>query len=170
MTDEADSPVVLAELYVALFRKYKISNCGHGKAILLFYRSCYRSLLKHQSWSTQQLEQVLLVYYQLLQTSPFSVILLQSQLPHKQLFVDSLFGVDCSPELTTAGLAFSPYSDELKRSSSPGHGHCQCLLQESSLSYGFLKFLKLSLTLKLVYRLAFRTPKFYIVPYDKINH
>ena len=34
------------------------------------------------------------------------------------------------------GLAFSPSSDELERSLSPGHGHFLCLLQESSLSYG----------------------------------
>ena len=35
-----------------------------------------------------------------------------------------------------AGLAFLPSSNELERSSSPGHGHFQCLLQDSSLSYG----------------------------------
>ena len=34
--------------------------------------------------------------------------------------------------LVLAGLAFSPSSAELKRSSSPGHGHFLCLLQESS--------------------------------------
>ena len=34
--------------------------------------------------------------------------------------------------LVLAGLAFSPSSDELKRSSSPGHGHSLCLPQESS--------------------------------------
>ena len=38
--------------------------------------------------------------------------------------------------LVLAGLAFSPSSDELERSSSPGHGHFLCLLQENSLSYG----------------------------------
>ena len=37
--------------------------------------------------------------------------------------------------LVLAGLAFSPSSDELERSSSPGHGHFLCLLQENSLSY-----------------------------------
>ena len=37
-----------------------------------------------------------------------------------------------------AGLAFSPSSDELERSSAPGHGHFLCLLQENSLSYGCL--------------------------------
>ena len=35
-----------------------------------------------------------------------------------------------------AGLAFSSSSDELERSSSPGHGHFLCLLQENSLFYG----------------------------------
>ena len=34
--------------------------------------------------------------------------------------------------LVLAGLAFSPSSDELERSSSPGHAHFLCLLQESS--------------------------------------
>ena len=34
-----------------------------------------------------------------------------------------------------ASFAFSPPSDELERSSSPGHGHFLCLLQESSQSY-----------------------------------
>ena len=38
--------------------------------------------------------------------------------------------------LVLAGLAFSPSSDELERSSSLGHGHFLCLLQENSLFYG----------------------------------
>ena len=38
--------------------------------------------------------------------------------------------------LVLAGLGFSPSLDELKRSSSPGHGHFLCMLQESSLFYG----------------------------------
>ena len=38
------------------------------------------------------LEQVLLVYYQLLQTFPFSVQLLRSQLSHEGLAVDLLLG------------------------------------------------------------------------------
>ena len=38
--------------------------------------------------------------------------------------------------LFLAGLAFLPSSDELERSSSPGHGHFLCLLQENSLFYG----------------------------------
>ena len=38
--------------------------------------------------------------------------------------------------LVLAGLAFSPSSDELERSSLPGHGHLLCQLQENSLSYG----------------------------------
>ena len=54
----------------------------------LFYGSCYRFLLKHQSWSPRQLEQEL----------SFSVTLLQSQLPHEGLVVD-LQGANCSPEL-----------------------------------------------------------------------
>ena len=38
--------------------------------------------------------------------------------------------------LVLAGLAFAASSDEHERSSSPGHGHFLCLLQENSLSYG----------------------------------
>ena len=49
-------------------------------------------MLKHLSWSPRQLEQVLLVYYQLRQTSPFSVMLLQSQLPHGGFVADLLSG------------------------------------------------------------------------------
>ena len=93
MTDEADSSVVLAELQVALFRE-----CNN-QAILLYSRFCYRSLLKHLSWSPRQLEQVLLVYYQLRQTSPFSVMPLQSQLLHGQLVANLLPGAGCSPVL-----------------------------------------------------------------------
>ena len=59
-----------------------------GSAILLFSRSCYKPLSKHQSWSPLLLEQVLLVYYQHLQTSPFSVQLLRTQLPHECLAVE----------------------------------------------------------------------------------
>ena len=70
-----------------------------GSTILLFSRSCDRSLAKHLSWPPRLLEQVLLVYYQLLRTSPFSVQLLCSQLPHKVLAVDPLLGADCTPEL-----------------------------------------------------------------------
>ena len=38
--------------------------------------------------------------------------------------------------LVLAGLAFSSSSDEFERSSSPGHGHFLCLLQENSSFYG----------------------------------
>ena len=135
--------------------------------ILLFSRSCYRSLLKHLSWSPRQLEQVQhtfvspsafsrravvsywrkyvhevlvnrlgglslprksvvrltdrpdmtldvyrgrkttmqqpeqvqLIYYQLRQTSLFSVMLLQSQLPYRGSVADLLLGVGYSPVL-----------------------------------------------------------------------
>ena len=70
-----------------------------GSVILLFSRSCYRSLSKHISWSPRLLEQIMLVYYQLLQTFPFSVQLLRSQLLHAALAFDLLLGADCSPEL-----------------------------------------------------------------------
>ena len=40
-------------------------------------------MLKHISWSPRQLEQILLVYYYLRQTSLFSGMLFQSQLPHR---------------------------------------------------------------------------------------
>ena len=64
-----------------------------GSVILLFSRSSYRSLSKHLSWSPRLLEQVLLVYYQLLQTSPVSVQPLRSQLPHEGL--SKVFSNDC---------------------------------------------------------------------------
>ena len=48
-----------------------------GFAILLFFRSCHSSLLKH-------------LYYQLLQIPPFSMPILRFQLPHKGLAVDIL--------------------------------------------------------------------------------
>ena len=41
-----------------------------------------------------------------------------------------------SLNFSKSNLAFSPSSDELDRSSSPGHGHFLCLLQENALSYG----------------------------------
>ena len=41
-----------------------------------------------------------------------------------------------SPKQPTNQPAFSPSSDELERSSSPGHGHFLYLLQENSLFYG----------------------------------
>ena len=67
-----------------------------GWIILLFSRSCYRSLLKHQSRSPCQLEQVLLLNYQLRLTSPFSVIYQQSQFLHKEFVIDHLLGASCS--------------------------------------------------------------------------
>ena len=70
-----------------------------GSAILSFSISCYRSMLKHLSWTPRLLKQVQLVYYQLLQISPFSVQLLRSQLLREGLAVDLLFVADCSQEL-----------------------------------------------------------------------
>ena len=96
MTDEADSSVVLAELQVALFREcnnQRLSPWGRPF-------SCSPDPgtdLKHLSWSPRQLEQVLLAYNQLRQTSPFSVMLLQSQLPHGGLVADLLSGAGFSP-------------------------------------------------------------------------
>ena len=60
----------------------------------------------------------------------FPPILLEKCKPH--------LGPSASQDqtLVMAGLAFSPSPDELERSSSPGHGHFLCLLQENSLSYG----------------------------------
>ena len=98
MTDEADSSVVLAELQVALCRECNNQRLSPwGRPFFCFSRSCYRFLLIHLSWSPRLLEQVLLVYYQLRQTSPFSVMLLQSQLPHGGLVADLLPGAGCSP-------------------------------------------------------------------------
>ena len=48
---------------------------------------------------SRQLEQVLLVYYQLWRTSPFSVLLLQPQHPREELVEDLFLGTDRSPEL-----------------------------------------------------------------------
>ena len=77
MTDEADSSVVLAELQVALFREcnnQRLSPWGRPF-------SCSSDLVTDLLNIYHGLEQVLLVYYQLRRTSPFSVMLLQSQLP-----------------------------------------------------------------------------------------
>ena len=41
-----------------------------------------------------------------------------------------------SSNLSLDWVGFLVSSNELERSSSPGHGHFLCLLQESSLSYG----------------------------------
>ena len=58
------------------------------------------------------------------------IVLLEKYKPH--------LGPSASQDqtLVLAGLAFSSSSDELERSSSPGHGHFLCLLQENSLFYG----------------------------------
>ena len=50
--------------------------------------------------------------------------------------------------LVLTGLAFSPSSDELERSSSPGHGHFLCLLWESSLSYQCLLLIRIASSLR----------------------
>ena len=90
MTDGADGSVVLAEL----FREYNNQQLeSMGSPILLLSRYCYRCLTKHLSRSSRLREQVLLVYYQLLQTSPFSVQLLHSQLLHEPMTVDLLLGL-----------------------------------------------------------------------------
>ena len=99
MTDEADSSVVLAELQVALFRECNDQRLSPWGRPVSCSPDPNRSLLKHLSWSQSQLEQVLMVYYQLRQTSPFSVMLLQSQLPHGRLVADLLPGAGCSPVL-----------------------------------------------------------------------
>ena len=49
-----------------------------GYVILVVPRFYNRFLVKYQSLTPRQLKQVLHVYYQLLQTSPFSVMLLPS--------------------------------------------------------------------------------------------
>ena len=90
MTDEADSSVVLAELQVALFREcnnQRLSPWGRP-----FFCSPIRLQTSVKTWSPRQLEQVQLVYYQLRQTSTFSVMLLQSQLPRGGLVADLLPG------------------------------------------------------------------------------
>ena len=58
------------------------------------FQSLLQIFAKHLSWSPRLLEQVQLVYYQLLQTSPFSVQLLRAQLPHEGLAVDLLLDAD----------------------------------------------------------------------------
>ena len=69
MTDEADSSVVLAELQVIPFREsnnQRLSPWGRPF-------SCSPDPVKTSVMVSRQLEQVQLVYYQLRQTSPFSV-------------------------------------------------------------------------------------------------
>ena len=92
LTDEADSSVVLAKLQVALFREFNNQRLspwvGHSPVLKILLQIS----VKHLSWSLRQLEQVRLVYYQLRQTSPFSVMLLQSQLPHGGLVADLVPG------------------------------------------------------------------------------
>ena len=81
-----------------------------GSAILHFSRSCYRFLSKHLSWPNYLLEQDQLVYYQL-QTSPFSLQLLRSRLPHERLVV---LPVDCSPGPSCSKLTTSLVNVSLK--------------------------------------------------------
>ena len=71
MTDETDSSVVLAEL----FRECNTQQVSSQDRPFSCSPDPVTDLLK-QLWSPRQLEQVLLVYYQLRQTSPFSVMLL----------------------------------------------------------------------------------------------
>ena len=75
MTDEANGSVILAELYVAFFREsnnQRLSPWG-------WPLSCFPDLITdlcqniNHGLTPRLLEQVLLVYYQLLQTFPFSV-------------------------------------------------------------------------------------------------
>ena len=67
MTDEANSSIVLAELQIALSRECITQRLSPWSRPF----SCSPDL----SRSPHQLKQVLLVYYQLRQTSPFSVML-----------------------------------------------------------------------------------------------
>ena len=50
MTDEALVFIILAEQHVTLLRECNNQRLVYGLAILLFSRSCYRSLSKYQSW------------------------------------------------------------------------------------------------------------------------
>ena len=96
MADEADGSVVLAELQVAFFREcinQRLSPWGRPFS----YFPDLVTDLSDPLWSPRLLEQIKLVYYQLLQTSPFLMQLLRSQLPHGGLAVD-LLGADCSLE------------------------------------------------------------------------
>ena len=71
MTDEADSSVVLAELQVALFRECNNQPLSPWGKPFSCSPDPVTDLSKHLSWSPRQLEQDLLVYYQLRKTSPF---------------------------------------------------------------------------------------------------
>ena len=73
---------------------------------VLFFMAFYRSLFKNQSW----LELVLLVYYQFRQTSPFSVLLLQSQLPLVYLLLEP----HCNPGPGCSKLTMSLVNVSLK--------------------------------------------------------
>ena len=98
MTVEAGSSVFLAELQVALFRECNNQRLSHGVGHSPILRILLQICVK-TSIMISLLEQVLLVYYQLRQTSSFSLTLLQSQLPHGGSVADLLPGADCSPVL-----------------------------------------------------------------------
>ena len=96
MTDETDSSVVLAEL----FREYSTQRLSSQGRPFSCSPDPVTDLLK-QLWSPHQLEQdlVLLVYYPLQQTSPFSVMLLLISVSLRRIGFRSSSGTDCSSEL-----------------------------------------------------------------------
>ena len=96
MTDETDSSVVLAEL----FREHSTQRLSSQGRPFSCSPDPVTDLLK-QLWSPHQLEQdlVLLVYYQLQQTSPFSVMLLLISVSLRRIGFRSSSGTDCSSEL-----------------------------------------------------------------------
>ena len=75
-----------------------ISDCVHGVGHSPVLQILLQISVKTSIMVFPQLEQILLVYYQLQKTSPFTVILLQSQLPHGGSIAD-LLGAGCSPVL-----------------------------------------------------------------------
>ena len=95
MTDEADGSKVLATRAIgSLFRECIYQRLSPWDRPF----SCFPDLVTDLCQNPCLHEQVRLVYYQLLQISPFSVKLQGSQLSQSGLAVDLPLGIDCRPE------------------------------------------------------------------------
>ena len=90
LTDEANSSVVLTSCRLRRLGSAIINKLVHRVGLSPVLQILLQIFLKHQSQSPRLLKQVLLVYYQLRQTSPFSVMLLHLQISHEGTVVDLL--------------------------------------------------------------------------------
>ena len=93
LTDEADSSVVLTSCRLRRLESVLINTLVHGIGRSTVLQILLHIFLKHQSQSPRLLEHVLMVYLQLRQTSPFSMMLLQPQISHEGTIVDLLLRV-----------------------------------------------------------------------------